>query len=176
MTRQDGEAVEKALGNTIGLGELKDDGVRVDLTDGDGFAADDQQVALSGVYIYIKIDMKAEEHIVSVEGRAVGEFQALSQLESVLESIAGDCPGFGDGRLSELRRAIDMHEVALHYSDHFAGRRIGGGKRIQRLRLGAKRDDEAAARSSNFSGEYQQIFFGSGLPSRCKFALGEKRE
>src|SRR2546423_13382950 len=102
MTRQDGEAVEKALGNTIGLGELKDDGVRVDLADGDGFAADDQQVALSGVYIFIKIDIKAEEHNGNLEGRAAGEVQGLSPPASGLGSLAGGCPGCGDGRRTEL--------------------------------------------------------------------------
>ncbi len=95
MARQDGEAVEESFLDTIGFRELENESLRVDLANGDRLSADDQQIALCGVDIFVEVDAKGEEDVVGIERMAVRETQALAQSERVLKAVSGDFPGFG---------------------------------------------------------------------------------
>ena len=71
MARQDGDAVEESFFDAVGLCELENERLRIYFANSDGFSAYDEQVALSGVDIFIEVDAKREEHIVGVERMAV---------------------------------------------------------------------------------------------------------
>src|SRR6266849_10657544 len=98
MSRQDGQAVEQPLTGAVGFDHLKDDRLRVNLSDGDWLAADNQEVALRRMRVFVEIDTEGEEYIIRIHWLAVGEFQALSKDESVCQSVGRDFPGFGQRR------------------------------------------------------------------------------
>ena len=159
MSRQDGHAVEEPLADTVRFGHLKDDSLRVDLSDGDWLAANNQEVALRGVSVFVKVDAKREEDIIRIHRLAVGEFQALSEDEGICQSVGRDFPGFGQGSFCELGGAVDVDEIGLHNADDFAGSGVGGDQRIQGLWFAAERNNEASAGAADFTGEDKQFLF-----------------
>src|SRR6202042_1986829 len=126
-------------------------------------SADDQQIALGGVYILVEEDAEGEENIVGVEWMAVREAQALPQSEGILKAVGGNLPGFDKSRLRELCGAIDVNEVGLHRTDDFARGTVGCDQRIQSFWFATERNDQASAGTADFSWQREQFFLGIRL-------------
>src|SRR5260370_19233420 len=118
--------MEEPFTHTVSLRQLKDDGMRVDLGYSDGFAANNQEVSLRGVHVFVEIHAKGENHIIRIERLPVREFQSLPKYECVCEAVWRDLPSLGKSRFRQLRRAVDVDEVCLHDANDFAGSRISG--------------------------------------------------
>ena len=153
MARQDGETIEESFFDAIGLGELENERVRVEFVNGDRFAADNQQIALRGVDIFVEVDAKGEEDVIGIERMAVREAQTFAQRERVMEAVRGNLPGLGESGFGELGGTVDVNEVGLHDGDDFPGGSVRGGQGIQGFRFVAEGDDEASAWVADFTGQ-----------------------
>ena len=76
MFGQDGQTVEQPFADAVRLGQLKNHGLRVELANRDGFAADNQQVALRGMHVFIEVNAKGKQDVVGINRLAVGKFYA----------------------------------------------------------------------------------------------------
>src|SRR5437879_11213845 len=98
--------------------------MRVYLAHSDRFPANDQEISLRSMYVFIEIDPETEEHIICIERLPVRESQSPPKHECVREAVWRDLPGLGERRFRLLRRPVDMDEVGLHDANHFAGSRV----------------------------------------------------
>lgn len=138
MVREDGEAVKDTLLDAVSFGESENDRLLVEFSDGDGLAADDEEIALGRMETFVEVETESEEDVVSIDRIAVRETEAAAKSERVLKAIGGNFPRFRQGGLGELGSTVDVNEIGLHGGDNVAGRRVGREKRVQRLGFGAE--------------------------------------
>src|SRR5207244_9323206 len=62
MPGQNRQPIEQPLAHAVSLCQLKNDGMRVNFADNDRFSANDQEVSLRGVHVFVKIHAEREEH------------------------------------------------------------------------------------------------------------------
>jgi hypothetical protein len=148
---QNGDAVENPFGGGIRLGEVKSQGVRVNLLEGDRLAANKQKVALRRVNPFVQINAETEEYIVGAQGLAIGEPHAATKLQSITAPVRRKLPGFGKSGLCALRLAVDVNQVGCHAPDDVTGGVINRRHGIKRLGLRTFGDDQCAAVPTDFS-------------------------
>jgi hypothetical protein len=151
MFRQNRQAIEEPLAHSIGFRQLENDRSSIDFAYGDWLPIDNQEVALRSVHAFIEVHMEAEEHVIGIQGLAVGKLESLPKHDGVLEPIGRDFPGLGKRRFRKLRGAIDMNKVGLHDADDFTRAGIRSDQGIQCLWLAPQCHDETAARLARFS-------------------------
>src|SRR4029077_17713559 len=111
MPGKNGDAVEKPLGGGIRLRQLKSHCVRIQPLHHDGLPSDNQEIALGRIDLFVEIDLKTKDHVISVERLAVREAQSTAKLERILSAVVRHAPGLGQGGLRFLRSAIDVNQV-----------------------------------------------------------------
>src|SRR5271154_496237 len=163
MARGDGETVKEALGYSVRFRQLKNYSLWILFADFDGLAADDEEISLRSVDIFVEVDAKREENVVGIQRVTVGELDSLAKNERVGEAIGRDFPGFGERGFRQLSGAIDMDKIGLHYGDQFAGAGVDGDQGIQRFWLAAKRNDQTASGMAQFARKGEEFFFGRFL-------------
>ncbi len=176
MPRQNRQPVEQPFAHPIRLRQLKDDGMRVYLAHSDRFPADDQQVSLRSVHVFVEIHAEREEHIIRIERLPVRKFQSLPEHECVRKPIGRDFPGLGERRFRQLRCAVDVDEVGLHDTNHLARPRISGNQGIQGLWFATERHDESPSRTARISREHEYFFFCAFLLGRARGRMAEKND
>src|SRR5438876_713645 len=71
MLRQDRPSIKHPFRHAIGLGELKDDGLRICFAQRKRFAIKKQKIALGCMYFFIEIHAEGEQHIIGIERVAI---------------------------------------------------------------------------------------------------------
>src|SRR5579859_1429237 len=122
---------------------------RVHLPDFDRLAPDDQKVSLWCMNRFIQINAKSKKNVVGIERLSIGELQPASKFNRILQSILRNLAAFGEAGLRKLRSAIDVDQIRLHHSNHFARRRIRRNQRVQRFRFSSQREYESPAALAN---------------------------
>jgi hypothetical protein len=126
MTGQDRQSIEEPLTHSVSLGQLKNDSLWVHFAHSDRFPADNQEVSLRGMHVFVEIHPEREKHIIGIERLPVRKFYSFPEHECVGEPVWGDLPGFCQARFCQLSSPIDMDKVCLHDPDDFAGSGICG--------------------------------------------------
>src|SRR5260370_41366745 len=116
--------MKKRFAQAVSLRELKPEGMRVYLAQGDRFPADNQEVPLRGVYVFVEIHAEGEEHGICVERLPVRKFYSLPEHEGVCKPIGRELPGLGQGRFRQLRCPGDMDEGSVHDAEALARCRV----------------------------------------------------
>src|SRR5579884_271441 len=146
MTGHDGQTVKEPLGRTVRFWQVKFHGVRAELSQGHRFAIQNQQVALRRMQFLVEIELEGKDHVVDGERSPIRKLDSSAELQHVAPSIGRNCPGLCKRRLRVLRLPIDMEQIRVHCADNLSRSRIDGKYRIQRLRFGAKSNDEISSR------------------------------
>ena len=123
-------------------------GIVINFFNGNGLAANDEQIALWRMNFFVEINLESENDVVRVERLSVGKSQATAKKKRVREAVVRNAPGFCEGRLGFLRFAVDVDQIGVHAVNDVLRRGIGGKSRIQRLRLGAQGDGERSAKAA----------------------------
>ena len=98
----------------------------------------------------VEIYLERKDNVIGVEGLAVGKTEAVAQVHGEHAAILGESPRFGQRGLGLLRCAVDVDQIGRQAADHFTGRGVCGGCRIQRLGLTALADRQNTAVVANF--------------------------
>ena len=145
VARHDRQVVEDPQAGRERRRERDDDRRRIGRAHLERLAADQQRIGERAAGSSVVDRREREQDIVGREGLAVGEGDALPQLQRVPQAVVGAGPAFGEPRLDLLRRAVDAHELRLGEQRHELGRRVAAREAVEGARLGADGDDEVAA-------------------------------
>src|SRR5580700_3049411 len=108
--------------------------------------------------IFVKIHLEAEDYVIGVDRMPIRKVQAMSQLQSVSETIRRHLPRLRQGGLSFLRKPVDVDQIAGHLRSDFPGRDVSGGDRVKSLWLRPQRYDQMTTRVSDLVGGYKDFF------------------
>src|SRR5712692_6064739 len=71
MPRQDVESVKEPLSCSVGLRKLKDQRVGVQFSKGDRLTPNNQEIALRGVDLFVKVDAESEDDVIGIHWMTV---------------------------------------------------------------------------------------------------------
>src|SRR6266513_4532714 len=101
--------------------------------------------------LLILIYLETEDHIVGVEGMAVGKADAMAQFQCVVPSGGRGLPGFGKTGLGLLRVGTDVNQVRKEKSNELFRRDVHSGDGIQVFWIRVQRGQQASAAPTGFS-------------------------
>src|SRR5580658_5189480 len=107
MPGENCKAVEDSLCGSIRPAQNKGDGVRAVFSCSNCFIPNGQEIALWRIRFLVEVDLEAKHNIIGIEGRAVGEADAVTKLQGIAQTIMRDRPRFGERRNNLLGIAID---------------------------------------------------------------------
>src|SRR6185437_1410492 len=108
MARKHGKGIEYALKGRVWGRKSKAHGESVQLLHLDGFVGDHQEIAVRRVDLLIEIHFEGKNYVIGIEGNAIRKLESAAQLKRKYRAIFGNIPGFRQGRLGLLRRAVDV--------------------------------------------------------------------
>src|SRR6267143_1067066 len=93
MPGKDRQAIEQPFAHAVGLRQLKDNSTRVYLAHGYRFSANNQEIALRSMHVFVEVETESEKHVIRVQGLPVRELQSMPQYKCVRETVRRDFPG-----------------------------------------------------------------------------------
>src|SRR6266403_6117791 len=110
--------------------------------------------------LLILIYLETEDHVVGVEGMAVGKVDTMAQFQCVVPSGGRGFPGFCQSRLGVLRVGTDVNQVRKEKGNHLFLRDVHGGDGIQCFWIRVQRDQKASAAPTGFSRRDEDVLIG----------------
>jgi len=101
--------------------------------------------------LLVQIYPETEEYVTGGKRMAIGEPQALTELQSIAPCIPRNLPGFGKSGFRPLGLAVNVNQVCCHAPDDVPGDVIESHDRIERLGLGTFGYHQSAAVSTDFT-------------------------
>src|SRR5262245_16310182 len=104
-------AVKHAFRGCVWLRQVESHLIRSELLNLNGLARNLKEVSLRRVDLLIKIDLEAEQDVISVEGVAVRKRDPASQFHRVAFPVRRNLPGFRQRCFGALRVEVYMDQV-----------------------------------------------------------------
>src|SRR3954451_621118 len=99
MTGQYREAIKQSFCSRVRSGHPDPNGLRIQFTDLDRLAINQQQIALCGLHLLIQVNLECEQDIIRIHRMSIREAKPTPKVDGVNTSVGGYFPSLGEGRL-----------------------------------------------------------------------------
>ena len=145
VLRQDRQVVEQPQAGAERPREGDDHRGRIHRLGREVLPADAHRVGDDAAALLVVRRGQRKHDIFGCERRAVGEGDALPELDRVAQAVGRGRPALGEPRLHRVGDPVDPDQPGLGEERHQVGRGIVARVPVERLGVGAQRDDQVAA-------------------------------